>query len=355
MRRTKWFAVVAAPLLCAVAGWPAPAGPQKTNTDCATCHRAEAGSQRDTLMAHALELSGANLILQSHPDLTLRRGDFTYTVTTRGQQSTYSVSDGVHTLSVPIQWGMGAGAQTWLFSMNGKFYESLVSYFPAINGLDLTLGDEIFAPRTVAEALGRELDPQEVKSCFGCHTTGAIVDDKLDLSAFKPGVTCEHCHLGAGTHMADAMHAKFTTVPANLGAMSSEGLSNFCGQCHRSWATVVTHRWFGEVNVRFSPYRLANSQCFNGTDPRIGCLACHNPHVNVNPDPASYDSKCLACHAPHAIASSATPAPPAGKVCPVAKSNCVSCHMPKVKLANGHLTFTDHFIRIVKPGEPYPD
>jgi formate-dependent nitrite reductase cytochrome c552 subunit len=42
-------------------------------------------------------------------------------------------------------------------------------------------------------------------------------------------------------------------------------------------------------------------------------------------------------------------------VCAVAKANCVSCHMPKVKLANEHITFTDHFIRIVRAGEPYPD
>jgi hypothetical protein len=266
------------------------------------------------------------------------------------------VTDGARTLSVPLQWGFGAGAQTWLFSMNGKFYESLVSYFPEVNGLAMTLGDDVFAPHNLVEALGRELGQQDVKSCFGCHTTGALVDGQLDLAAFRPGVTCEHCHAGAGTHMADAMQAKFSSAPPNLGAMSSEGLSNFCGQCHRSWSTVVTHLWFGEVNVRFAPYRLANSKCFNGTDARISCVACHNPHLNVDTVPAAYDTKCLACHASHPVASGQTPpqVQPATKACPVATSNCVSCHMPKVKLADGHLTFTDHFIRVVKPGEPYP-
>jgi hypothetical protein len=29
--------------------------------------------------------------------------------------------------------------------------------------------------------------------------------------------------------------------------------------------------------------------------------------------------------------------------------------MPKVKLPNGFLELTDHQIRVVKPGEPYPD
>jgi hypothetical protein len=29
--------------------------------------------------------------------------------------------------------------------------------------------------------------------------------------------------------------------------------------------------------------------------------------------------------------------------------------MPKVKLPNGLMTFTDHQIRVVKPGEPFPN
>jgi hypothetical protein len=29
--------------------------------------------------------------------------------------------------------------------------------------------------------------------------------------------------------------------------------------------------------------------------------------------------------------------------------------MPKVKLPDEHLIFTDHWIRIVHPGDPYPD
>jgi len=39
----------------------------------------------------------------------------------------------------------------------------------------------------------------------------------------------------------------------------------------------------------------------------------------------------------------------------VAKENCVSCHMPKVLLPGGHMKFTDHEIRVVKAGEPYPN
>jgi hypothetical protein len=108
--------------------------------------------------------------------------------------------------------------------------------------------------------------------------------------------------------------------------------------------------------VRFQPYRLELSKCFTGNDRRTSCLACHDPHQQVNHNAGYYDSKCLACHAPQKASnmagSSTTSA--ATKTCPVAKANCVTCHMPKVQPPGIHATFTDHMIRIAKAGEPYP-
>jgi hypothetical protein len=156
--------------------------------------------------------------------------------------------------------------------------------------------------------------------------------------------------------MADAIHDNFTTLPKKLKTMDAEDAANFCGQCHRTWDTVVRNGWKGVVDVRFQPYRLENSKCFTGNDRRISCLTCHDPHQPVNHNDAVYDSKCLACHGGGKASKVATAAaPPTAKACPVAKANCVSCHMQKVELPGGHAVFTDHMIRIVKAGEPYPD
>ena len=113
----------------------------------------------------------------------------------------------------------------------------------------------------------------------------------------------------------------------------------------------MRNHWRGSAFVRFQPYRLEKSRCFIGSDPRISCLACHDPHQPANHQIAYDDAKCLACHSEGKPASAGA----AAKTCPVAKQNCTSCHMPKVELAGGHAAFTDHFIRIVKPGESYPD
>jgi len=314
-------------------------------------------------MAHALSLPGSNAALKTYPSLALSRGAYSYSVETSGDRTTYAVTDGVDTISVPITWGFGAGSQTWVLEYRDRLYESLVTFYPAIGGLDVTMGDQAIEPKTLEEAFGRLLGPGDSANCFNCHATNAVVENRLRLDSFTPGVRCARCHVGASLHLANISQGKLEAVPPQLKRLSSEQISNFCGQCHRTWETVVRDHLRGPVDVRFQPYRLALSKCFDGSDPRISCLACHDPHQEVVRDGASYDSKCLACHghAVHALLTSGSPpgARPASleiaKSCPVATSNCVSCHMPKLELPGSHQAFTDHDIRIVHANEPYPN
>jgi hypothetical protein len=346
--------VISAALLWILSGAGQGAMSAETVSACVGCHRQEATTQPETPMGRALFFPPSNATLKANPNLTIQKGLYQYTVDTHGENSVYSVTDGTRTISLPIRWNFGAGVQAWIFEREGRYYESLVSFYPETSALDTTIGDESLTPHNLDEAVGRELNSRDLKECFGCHATNSIKQDKLDLASFKPGVTCEQCHAGAIVHTWDAFNGDFSSRPPDLGKLSSEELSSFCGQCHRTWETVVRNHWRGPINVRFAPYRLANSKCFNGADSRIGCVACHNPHQNVVRNAAWYDSKCLACHASSAHTVSATSEAQA-PACPVATSNCVSCHMPKVKLPDEHVTFTDHQIRVVKTGEPYPD
>jgi hypothetical protein len=279
-------------------------------------------------------------------------------VQTKDGQSTYTVSDGVGSLTLPIRWIFGQHTQTWVLEKNGHLYESLVSYYPHDNALGVTPGDQRITPTNLTEATGRELSLWESRSCFNCHATGVVQGEKMVPEKLTPGLDCERCHAGARQHMADAAQDNFKTLPKSLGRMGAEEVSNFCGQCHRTWDTVVRNHWHGPAFVRFQPYRLANSKCFIGNDKRISCLGCHDPHQPVNHDVSYYDAKCLACHtAAKSTAAGITPVAgtPPIKVCSVSKSNCSSCHMPKIELPQGHSQFTDHQIRIARAGEPYPN
>jgi hypothetical protein len=325
--------------------------PKSAPVTCATCHVGVAAHYTTAPMRHAMEPQGSNPVLTSHPNLGTKIGNYSYSVQTRDGQSTYTVTDGTESMTLPIRWIFGQHSQTWVLEKNGLLYESLVSYFPRDNVLATTPGDQSVTPTNLTEAMGRELSVWESRSCFNCHATGIVPGEKMALDKLTLGLDCDRCHEGAQKHMADAAHDNYSTLPKSLKRMDPEEVSNFCGQCHRNWDTVVRNHWHGPAFVRFQPYRLANSKCFIGNDKRISCLACHDPHQPVIHDQAYYDSKCLACHS----AAKTTAAPSLTKVCSVSRNNCTTCHMPKVELPGGHSQFTDHQIRIARAGDPYPN
>jgi hypothetical protein len=108
----------------------------------------------------------------------------------------------------------------------------------------------------------------------------------------------------------------------------------------------------GRNNIRFQPYRIFKSQAHFVDDRRISCVACHDPHDRTAHEPAYYDAKCLACHL-SGPKDAKTPER-AASFCPVGTKQCATCHMPRVELPEMHHAFTDHWIRVVKPGEPVP-
>jgi hypothetical protein len=315
---------------------------------CAKCHTDQAKTQPGTDMAHAMETPGNDPALTAHAPLEHQIGVYHYKIAENNGAPSYSVTDGTNTITLPIVWPFGRNSQTYVLEYKGQLYESFVSYYPGANGLDKTVGDQSVEPKTLEQAMGRLLSPFEAKSCFGCHSAGSIVNRRLDLSRVAPGVTCLRCHSDAGKHLQSIAQGKLDNLPPRLKTLSAEDVSTFCGQCHRTWQTVVRNRWLGPINLRFQPYRLENSKCFDGIDRRISCIACHDPHRQLVTDDKTYDAKCLACH-------SSKDRPTRAMVCHTATENCVSCHMPKIDLPGAHRAFTDHQIRIVHPGEPYPN
>ena len=303
-------------------------------------------------MAHALETVEECKSLIEHPLLTVRVGAYSYRVERQGNQSNYSVSDGVNTVTMPIHWAMGASSaigQTYVLEKDGKLYESRISYFGELNGLAPTLGSEGHPPADIDEAAGRLMSSDDKLRCFGCHATNAASGKQLTLDKMTPGVQCSHCHEAAEAHLAaKAGGSGKSTVPAGLGDLpdfTAENVSNFCGRCHRTWAEVLVEEDRSINNIRFQPYRLWGSKCYDPADARISCVACHDPHKEFSVQAADYDAKCQTCHGGGKVEA---------KACPVSKNNCVSCHMPKIELPGAHYKFSDHRIRIVKPNEPYP-
>jgi hypothetical protein len=326
---------------------------------CASCHPSEARSQKLTPMGKALERVPQCSLLHKHPQLTVRLGPYTYRIVTHGDRSIYTVTNGAHSISEPIEWAFGQGqaGQTYVYRHNGSYYESRVSFFNDTRKLDLTLGYGGTHPKNLEQAAGRHISTDEARDCFACHSTASVSGGHLQLQELRPGITCEGCHGPGAQHVAAVKAGDLKSSHIfNPGRLDTEDLSDFCGSCHRSWQQVEMMHLQGIVDVRFQPYRLAMSRCFDPADGRISCLACHNPHEQLRTDPAFYNAKCLACHltrddrAPRDHQSTRRTAP----ACPLGRSNCIACHMPKYALPGAHYQFTDHYIRVVRAGEAYP-
>jgi hypothetical protein len=326
----------------------AAASPPPGDSACTACHITQATHYRTTPMADALERVDACTTLKEHPDLKFQEGPYQSRIVREGDRSILTVKNGAETLTVPLLWAFGRGraGQTYVFEYNGSFYESRASYFGAVGGLDLTMGAANTKPQTILEAAGRHMSAMESRQCFGCHSNGGVYEGKLHLESMVPGVGCQSCHGPVEKHT-DAVHAGDPVAAElpHLGTLSAGDMADLCGQCHRSWSQIAMSGPRGVNNVRFQPYRLVNSKCFDPEDARIRCAACHDPHGEVETNLAAYDAKCTACHAT-ALHT---------KVCKVAKVNCVGCHMPKLDLPGAHAKFTDHQIRIARPGDPYPN
>lgn len=323
-------------------------GAAPASADCAACHQAQATKFHGTAMADALEPVAACSILAAHPELSFQDRQYRTRIVRQGDKSILSVTDDRETITVPLLWAFGRGhsGQTYVFEYRGAMYESRVSFYSRLGKLDLTMGVAGRSAETLEQAAGRKMDAIDARNCFGCHSVGAVKDGKLHLEDITPGVGCESCHDGAVRHAAamspgDAGGARMR----RLATLSSEEMSDLCGRCHRTWSQVELNGLRGVLNVRFQPYRLANSKCYDADDARIRCTACHDPHGALETKLSSYDAKCQACHS----AARQT------KICRVAKTGCAGCHMPKIELPGAHATFTDHQIRIARAGDPYPN
>jgi len=280
----------------------------------------------------------------------------------------YSVSDGAHRISRRLDWVMGAGelGRTFLYQVDGRWYQSEATFYTDQSRLDTTTGLSRARGADLASALGEGLSPEDARRCFSCHTVHSTTTSGFNPLHAEAGLGCEACH-GPGREHVNRMNQESKgaggeahgvgAVSAgvfNPAKLSPVDANDFCGACHRSFADAGPSVGPGAnvAAVRFQPYRLEESKCWRKTlDARLTCVACHDPHQPLNREAASYDRHCLGCHTSGGAGAAGEDA---GKSCPKASSGCVTCHMPKVRVASMHGDFTDHFIRIVRADAAFP-
>jgi hypothetical protein len=329
---------------------------------CARCHAVMTATQKETPMAMNMAPAQAAEILHAHPALAFTASKFEYRIDTDATQSLFSIAGEGKRLSYPLMWAFGTGrvAQSYLFKQDdGKFYEARASYFTSLEGLDFTPARALASPSSIQEAMYRPVPMDEVRRCFACHATAANVGGTIDELHMISGVSCEACH-GPGASHVKFMDNRAANVPRagkstifNPGDLLASDAVDFCGACHGSWWDVKLSGTKGVSTAKSAPYRLVTSKCWGTGDDRLTCTACHDPHRQLQTDASDYDQVCRNCHVAKPGEKPTKDHP--GAACPVAAAKCTGCHMQKVYVPEMHADFTDHRIRIVHPGEPFPE
>jgi hypothetical protein len=332
-------------------------------TRCVGCHTdvgdGLSGTSVTAMAGAASRFGGADFVRTTSGG-SFESGDFKYFLHAGPEGLEYSVSRENETALQRLDWVMGSGelGRTFVYQRDRRWFQSRLSEYRVAPKVDVTTGltvpAHMEAGYDLSAALGKVLTTEEIRHCFSCHTVHATSSKGFNPEHAEAGLGCEACH-GPGAAHLKATDSRTTARDEmaifNPAKLSPTASIDFCGACHRTFGDVTqaANPANDSSVVRFQPYRLEKSRCWRETeDERLTCVACHDPHLPLVRDDASYDNRCLDCH------RSGLTADHAGKVCPTgAKAQCVSCHMQSVKVASMHGEFTDHFIRVVRPGEGF--
>jgi predicted CXXCH cytochrome family protein len=249
--------------------------------------------------------------------------------------------------------GSGHRGRTYLFSVDGFFFESPINWYAQKGIWDM-------AP---AYQSAREIPMNlpALPGCLSCHTSNAQspvpgTENKYELPLFThAGITCERCH-GPGTAHAGSGGA--IVNPAKLPAARRDAI---CMQCHlegnvameqpgrhlsdfrpgENLSDYVHYYLYADDSARGlralgQSEALAQSVCKQKSGDAMSCFSCHDPHSSPSPEQsvAYYRGKCLACHGQTFAAKHHVDRP-----------DCASCHMARTTSADvAHTQATDHRI-----------
>jgi hypothetical protein len=248
--------------------------------------------------------------------------------------------------------GSGKRGRTYLFSIDGFWFESPVNWYGQKMAWDMTPAYQ--------DAQEAPLNLPLAASCLACHTSGmsapmAGTENRYASPLFQHmGVTCSRCHGDGKAHV----QGSAILNPARLEPSRRDSI---CMQCHLEGDAAIEQpgrhlydfkpgddladyvRYFvkasapGENPRAASQFEaLAQSACKRKTGTSMSCLSCHDPHVTpkLEERAAYYRGKCLVCHG-EKFASRHH-----GQ-----QTDCVGCHMPALASSDvAHTQATDHRI-----------
>lgn len=248
--------------------------------------------------------------------------------------------------------GFGSVGKSYLVEIDGRLFQSPAAYFTAKHAW--------------AESPGYENDPvldfwrPIDSSCLSCHT--GTVQQTANRVTLTP-ISCDRCHGSSERHLHNPVPGSILN-PARLTGRERDSI---CEQCHLEGASTVLNprkHWgdfkpgeaLEKVQVNYilqsqskagtgtaavsHAQQLALSACKRAGPAKLWCATCHDPHAAAGNHTQQISGVCQGCHASTELA----------RTHQAADTNCVACHMPKIRATDiSHAAITDHRI-LKRPG-----
>lgn len=314
---------------------------------CASCHPAEVAQFRHSPMGQSV---GTPSVF-TEARLVHKLSDSVITVQRRGDVLEHKLERHGVSAEYPVAYSVGAGivGYSYIVRLGRYLFQSPVSYYTRTQSWDFTPGYET-EPHL-------DFTHEITSGCLFCHT-GSVnlvpgTENQFSEPPFQP-ISCDRCHGSSASHLRKPVPGSIVN-PAKLPARARDSV---CEQCHlegdvrvlnpgRDWwdfqagqpdesifVTYLRDSAGGTLRAVSQSELLAQSQCVRKSGDRLWCGTCHNPHATGTNRALEVRKVCLSCHS-GIFASGAHPA----------ASECVSCHMPRLRPTNvAHSAVTDHSI-----------
>jgi Tfp pilus assembly protein PilF len=351
---------------------------------CRKCHSSIYAEFKQTGMGRSISLPSAEDLRDLAKPVKIfdKKRNRTYSVYARDGKIIHEESESdakgrvVFSETHDIAYNVGAGdvGKSYLVTKGDELFVSPISYYARIRDWDLSPG--------YSEGAFRGFTRRVVDLCVDCHSgLPQIVAGSHNRFQQPPfrflTVGCERCHGPGAVHVAqrsqDAAFGGPFVGSSDLSIVNPRKLrpevrDDVCAQCHLAGDARVLQPGknyldfrpgtpLGDVVAIFSVpqtikgnhfvaldqfEQLKMSRCWAASNGRMGCISCHDPHVQLHGNEASefFRNRCLTCHA-----TDSCRAPQSQRQATSPADNCILCHMPKQPTENiGHSSITDHRI-----------
>lgn len=323
-------------------------------SSCATCHKTIYDSYVATAHYHTSSPASLTTIKGSFtaPDNIFHFSNATDVIMEKRDSGLFQAAyangklQEIHRFDITV--GSGRKAQTYLYWLDGKYFQLPLSYFVPAQEWANSPGFPASHPK---------FDRLIPSTCFGCHTsmvglkdvklTGLQLTEEFEKGRVAYGIDCQRCHGPAADHVdfhSEHPQEKEARFMTKIDTLKNLQKLDMCALCHSGLKPLQKSAFLFKPGEALADYILPTipypikpkemdvhgnqlqlltaSKCFIKSKD-MNCSSCHDPHTTER-NMQMFSTRCMNCHNADSHNFCKMTSLPSN----VLQQNCIDCHMP---------------------------